>query len=494
METAALILPHQLFSRHPSIGEAETVYLVEEDRYFTEFRFHKKKLLFHRATMQYFRDLLRERGYRVEYLENRQGATLDDLFSRLKEEGIGMIRCAEITDRPLEKRLFRRCEKEGVTLIEDASPAFLTPREEISRFLPEEWRYSMARFYRFQRTRMGILIDGEGRPVGGRWSYDALNRSPLPPDITIPPPPPIPENRYLGEARGYVEERYANNPGTMDGFFYPVTHEDAEAWFEHFLSQRLASFGTFEDAMRQDEAFLFHSALSPLLNSGLLLPESVVIQTLRYAENYEIPINSLEGFIRQIIGWREYIRAVYLLSGEEIRAGNYWDFWHRMPDAFYTAKTGVLPVDTVIRRVREHAYAPHIERLMVLGNFMLLSRIDPDEVYGWFMEHFIDAYDWVMVPNVYGMSQFADGGQISTKPYISGSHYLRRMSDFPAGEWCDIWDGLFWLFVENYHQKIAQNPRLGVMVAAIDRMDDPTREGHFSTAQAYLQELHGSMG
>jgi deoxyribodipyrimidine photolyase-related protein len=492
--TAVVVFPHHLFTNHPSLSDDAPVYIVEEDRYFTDFAFHKKKLVFHRASMQYYRDFLKEAGYRVEYIENRDGSTLDVLFSRLRAGETTEVRCAEITDTRLEGLLRSRAERDRMRFVQDASPAFLTPKEEIAEFQTEDRRYWMARFYRRQRKRLNILIDAEGKPVGGKWSFDAQNRKPLPRNWEIPPLPDIPENAYVREAKEYVAKRYPANPGTTDGFLYPVTHDDAAFWFEQFLNRRVEHFGTYEDAIRRDEPFLFHSVLSPLLNCGLLVPGAVVAQTLEYAGSHDVSVNSLEGFLRQIIGWREFIRAVYLLSGEEQRQSNSFNLWHRMPGAFYTATTGIEPVDTVIRRVLQHGYTHHIERLMVLGNFMLLCRIDPDDVYRWFMEHFIDAYDWVMVPNVYGMSQYADGGLISTKPYISGSHYIRRMSDFPHGDWVGIWDGLFWLFVETYHEKTAKNPRLGVIVAALSRMPDEVRSGHFSRGLAYLQDLHGTEG
>jgi len=275
----------------------------------------------------------------------------------------------------------------------------------------------------------------------------------------------------------------------MDGFFYPITHADAERWLEDFLSHRLAMFGAYEDAMRENGPFLFHSLLSPLLNTGLLVPAAVVDATLAFAEDHEVPLNSLEGFIRQIIGWREFMRAVYLLRGEEERTRNFWGHQRPMPGACYAGTTGMDPFDRVVRRVREHAYAHHIERLMVIGNFMNLVGIHPDAIYRWFMELFIDAYDWVMVPNVYGMSLYADGGLITTKPSISGSHSLMKMGDFSAGEWCDVWDALFWRFIDVHRSVFAANPRMRVLLANLDRMDSDTLEQHRAVAGAFLADL-----
>lgn len=210
---------------------------------------------------------------------------------------------------------------------------------------------------------------------------------------------------------------------------------------------------------------------------------------LDYADR--VPLNSLEGFIRQVIGWREYMRGVYRLTGRQQRCRNFWGHTHPMPRALYQGTTGIDPVDTVIRRVLRHAYCHHIERLMVLGNFMLLCEIHPDAVYRWFMELFIDAYDWVMVPNVYGMSQFADGGLSTTKPYISGSNYILKMSNFRKGAWCAVWDALYWRFIDLHRDFFAMNPRMSVMVKQCDRLG-PRLAEHHRTANAFLEQFHHS--
>lgn len=234
---------------------------------------------------------------------------------------------------------------------------------------------------------------------------------------------------------------------------------------------------------------MHHSVLTPMLNVGLLTPQFVIDEALAFASQHEIPINSLEGFIRQIIGWREFIRAVYQLKGSEERTKNYWGFTRKIPPSFWNGTTGITPIDVTIRKVLDTGYCHHIERLMVLGNFMLLCEFDPDDVYRWFMELFIDAYDWVMVPNVYGMSQFADGGLMSTKPYISGSNYLMKMSDYPKGDWQVTWDGLFWRFMQTHRDFFLQNPRLGMLVRSFDAMPDAKRQGHLKHAEQFLGGL-----
>ena len=256
-----------------------------------------------------------------------------------------------------------------------------------------------------------------------------------------------------------------------------------------FLHHRFEEFGPYEDAIVQHQSILHHSLLSPLINTGLLQPQQVIDALLQYAHTHAIPINSTEGIIRQLIGWREFIRGVYETKGYEERTRNFWNFSRPMPATFYTATTGIEPVDDAIRTVLKTGYCHHIERLMVLGNFMLLCEIDPDEVYRWFMELFIDAYDWVMVPNVYGMSQFADGGLMSTKPYISSSNYILKMSNYSQSDWQATWDGLFWRFMNKQRTFFLKNPRLSMLIHTFDKMNSTQQQKHLENAETYLDQL-----
>jgi deoxyribodipyrimidine photolyase-related protein len=225
-----------------------------------------------------------------------------------------------------------------------------------------------------------------------------------------------------------------------------------------------------------------------MLNVGLLTPLIIIKTTMDYASENHIPLNSLEGFIRQIIGWREFIRGVYLYQGSKERTTNFWSFKKKIPASFYTGTTGINPIDSTIKKILETGYCHHIERLMILGNFMLLNEFDPDEVYQWFMELFIDAYDWVMVPNIYGMSQFADGGLMATKPYISGSSYVLKMSNYKKGDWCAIWDALFWNFMNKQRSFFLSNPRLGMLIHTFDKMSEEKKSLHITTADKWLEK------
>ena len=441
MKEAAIIFPTQLFSDHPCLGNARHVFLVEEPRYFTDFQFHKKKLILHRASMKAYQEMLEKRGHAVTYIDYAK-----DWRSRTNGSRVCAVRPY---DRTLEGRL-----PEGIVL--EDSPGFLGGEITRSR------RYMMGHFYRRQRRRLGILMDGDD-PVGGKWSFDDENRKPLKKGHKVPPLKGS-TDRHIKDAVGWVEEHFPDNPGKSEGFFYPVTHAGARRWLRQFVDERLESFGDYEDAIAADEDFLYHSVLSPLLNIGLLTPPEVVDAVM----GADVAINSKEGFIRQVIGWREFILQIYLLEGERQRGSNFFGHRKKLPDTFYSATTGILPVDNVIGKVLKNAYAHHIERLMVLSNHMLLSGYAPHEIYRWFMEMFIDAYDWVMVPNVYGMAQFADGGLMSTKPYISSSNYILKMSDFRKGGWCETWDEQFWSFLKRHRKKLATNPRMALLLRKLD--------------------------
>ncbi|MGQ9687765.1 MAG: cryptochrome/photolyase family protein [Desulfobaccales bacterium] len=489
MSRAVLVLPHQLFEPHPALSRDKVVYLLEAPRYFSEpevpLRFHRQKLALHRAGLKAFYDRLSRRGYEVQYLEYAPHMEMAGLWERLRRDGIEVLELADPVDHLMTNRLAAGAEAGGLKLIIHESPAFLCSRAEIQAFFKDTTHFRQTSFYIQQRKKRGLLLEGN-KPWGGRWTFDTENRRRLPKNLAVPPPPTVTENDFHREARAYVNARFTDHPGRLEACLFPVTHEEARTWLQEFLEHRLARFGDYEDAISARHPVIFHSLLSPLLNTGLLTPHQVLVETLAWARERPVPLNCLEGFVRQIIGWREYVRAVYLLAGERQRQANFFGHRRSLPPGFYDAATGVLPLDTVIRRVLDTGYAHHIERLMVLGNFLLLCEVDPREVYRWFMELFIDSYDWVMVPNVFGMSQFADGGLMMTKPYFSSSNYLRKMSDFPEGEWCARWDALYWRFVDKNRDYLATNPRLVPMLRYLERLAPERRRQLLKTAKDYL--------
>ncbi len=367
---------------------------------------------------------------------------------------------------------------------------FLTSIRSAADFFSTRKNYFQTDFYIWQRKQKNILLDKAGKPLGGKWTFDADNRQRFPKNEKAPVLELSATNKYIEEARQYVQNNFADNYGTAySPCLFVVTFTDAEQWLDDFLQYRFENFGVYEDAIVSAESVLHHSVLTPMLNIGLLQPQQIIDKAILAAAKYSIPLNSLEGFIRQIIGWREFIRIVYEREGSKQRTTNYWKFKRKIPACFWTGETGIDPIDITIKKLLQTGYCHHIERLMVLGNFMLLCEFDPDEVYRWFMELFIDAYDWVMVPNVYGMTQFADGGLMTTKPYISGSNYLMKMSDYAKGDWQAVWDGLFWRFMQVHRSFFLQNPRLGMLINTFDKMSSEKQALHLANAEAFLQKL-----
>lgn len=493
-----LILPHQLFADHPSLAEGRPVYLLEDPLFYGTDehqplpRLHPYKPVLHRASLLAYQKRLEDEGHQVTLLNlPAKDATTTTQLEKLPLAKLEKIHHAEVADYLVARRLKRFAKQHDVELVESPSPNFLTPDEFLEKQFPEGKKPFMARFYKNQRARMEILMDGD-EPVGGQYSFDEDNRKKLPKNHPVPDEPCAPTNHFLEEAISWAEGRFGTSEIDLSRFPYPVTHKDAEAWLETFLSERSEEFGPYEDALSSEHRVLFHSLLTPMLNVGLLSPQAVVDEALAFAKKKDIPLNSLEGFVRQIIGWREFMKAMYDRHGVTMRTKNFWRFTRKMPEAFYEGTTGIPPVDDAIRRARETGYCHHIERLMVLGNFMMLCRIDPEEVYRWFMELFVDAYDWVMVPNVYGMSQFADGGLFTTKPYLSGSNYICKMSNYPKSkDWAPIWDGLYWTFIEDHLEVFAKNHRLSMMARTCEKMSAEKKAEHRKNAETFWNGMTG---
>ena len=489
MKIATIIFPHQLFEENRAIVDNAGIFLVEEFLFFKQYNFHRQKLKFHRATMKFYEEFLIQKGFNVNYIDSsNELSNVQNLIPNLLELGITEVHFCDLVDNWLEKRIKKYAKQ--IKLIEHETPMFLNSKEELNAYFKAKKHYFQSDFYTQQRKKRQILLDQNFKPVGGKWTFDVENRLKYP-KAKVPPKVEFPnENLFFKEAENYVKANFNKNYGELKSdFIYPTTYEESRIWLKQFLEDRFVEFGEYEDSLVSNERILHHSLLTPMMNVGLITPQEIIETTLEFAEDHRIPLNSLEGFIRQIIGWREFIRGVYEVAGTKERTMNFWNFKRKIPETFWTGTTGIEPLDIVIKKVLKTGYCHHIERLMVIGNFMLLCEFDPDEVYQWFMELFIDSYDWVMVTNVYGMSQFADGGLMATKPYISGSNYLMKMSDFPKGEWQKIWDGLFWRFMDTHRDFFLTNPRLGMLVRMFDKMPNEKRFLHIETAEVYLASL-----
>ncbi len=490
-KTICIILPNQLFEDTAQLKKADQVYLIEETLLFNQFNFHRQKLVFHRASMKKYAGYLSKKGIEVNYIQAIDARSDIRVLIEQELERTDRLIMYHPEDDWLEKRISKQCRKQNIAFEFLDNPLFINTRKDFTSFFkPEKKKFFQTSFYKSERVRLNILMNQE-KPEGGKWTFDAENRKKYP-TKNNPPFVEFAETcKYYKEAIDYVNTHFSDNLGKINtSTLYPICFDSSDAWLDAFLHQRFSYFGDYEDAIVREHLVLHHSVLTPMLNVGLIAPQKIIKKALNYAHKHKVHINNTEGFIRQLIGWREFIRGIYTVKSVPMRTTNYWGFKRKIPKSFYDATTGIDPIDHTIQKVLNTGYCHHIERLMVLGNFMLLCEFDPDEVYRWFSEVFIDAYDWVMVPNVYGMSQFADGGLFATKPYISGSNYLLKMSNYKKGPWSEIWDALFWRFMHINRDFFLKNPRLSMLVRSFDKMSLNKQESHLKLAEDYLKRLN----
>lgn len=500
-----LILGDQLhrdwFSPSPlQLAPGSRALMIEDLGVATAYRYHQLRLLHTFVAMRSCRDALMARDITVRYWElpaSRGVSFWQRLASELElcerpEGEPTRLQVAEIADRGFAQALRRFCLERGVELTVLPSPAFLESAAESRAWFERQRRPFMKTFYQRQRRRLGLLLEPDGTPAGGQWSFDADNRRRLPKSYREPALPAVPTSPHDGPVRQQILLHCGDHPGELGPLWIPYDHAGAEAWLQTFLRERFDGFGPYEDAISRQQATLNHSLLAPLINIGLLTPAAVLQATLAEAERRSdtgqpLPIASLEGFLRQLIGWREFVRGIDLVHGERQVAANHWNHQRRLASCWNDASTGLPPLDAAIERLNRLGYNHHIERLMVISNLMLLCEIQPLEVHRWFMERYLDSYEWVMGPNVFGMGLMSDGGIFATKPYICGSNYILKMSDHRRGPWCDIWDGLYWRFIARHRPVFAANPRLAMMTRLLDRIDEARRQRLFSAAEAFLE-------
>lgn len=493
---SALIFPNQLFSQHPALVESSMlVYLLEDELFFGDrsypFKPHQQKLQLHFASLDYYQDCLQDQGYQVARVAyDTTKPAIHRAFATMQEHQISELNLLDPVDFLLQQRLEQASLQFSIKLVWHKNPGFINTRRLNQQYRSGKKRWFMADFYQWQRKRLNILME-DNKPAGGSWSFDQDNRKKVPkakladvPDLEL-----AVQTEYHQAAIQRVQREFSSYPGNGRKIIYPVTHAQAQAWLTNFFTQRFADFGAYEDAIVAEQHWLYHGVLTPMLNIGLLTPQQVVTQALEYAPQHSVPLNSLEGFVRQIIGWREFMRATYDDLGVRMRTSNHWQHIRIIPASFYQGSTGIDPIDDVIKKVLKTGYCHHIERLMIIGSFFFLCEFAPDEIYRWFMDLFIDSYDWVMVPNVYAMSQHADGGLITTKPYFCGSNYIIKMSHYKKGEWSEVWDALYWRWVLKHSPALVQNPRWAMMCRQADKMPKEKKQRYLNTANHYLLGL-----
>jgi len=488
-----VILGNQLFD--PSLLRANGcnhVFMAEDQGLCTYQKHHKKKIYLFLCAMREYRDELERSGFKVSYfsLEDRtDDLNYVDFLIRFSEENrIDHLNFFDIEDKNFEEALLRGCRSKELAIEFFDSPMFMFSRDEFIAAQGEKKTFRLANFYKTGRKKFEILVNQHNEPIGNKWSFDEENRKKIPENISIPQPSPPPLSKYHDKVVDLINGRFADHIGNLDNIWFPVERRGVEEQLKFFLLNKLSNFGVYEDAMRVGENFLFHSCISPFLNIGLITPDIIIEKVFGLFKKGGVPINSAEGFIRQVLGWREFIRGIYQMKGEDQHKSNFWKHKRGLTDSWYDGSTGIVPLDDCINSAINDGYSHHIPRLMVIANLMNLSEVDPVAIYKWFMEMYIDASDWVMVPNVFGMATFADGGLMSTKPYTCSSNYILKMSNYKRGDWCDVVDGLYWRFIMKHKAFYQKNPRLSFQVKMLEKMKPDRKDIIFQSADRFIEK------
>lgn len=497
-----LVLGDQLSEGLSALREgdrtADTVVMAEVVEEATYVKHHPKKIALIFSAMRKFAAALEADGWTVAYAQlddtDNAGSIVGELLRRAEQTGAQEVVCTE----PGEWRLINKLTHAPIktTILQD--DRFLASHGEFETWAEGRKALRMEYFYRDMRRKTGLLMEGD-KPVGGQWNFDHDNRKPAPGSVDPKGPLKFEPDNITGDVLGLVESQFGGHFGELRPFWFATTREQALEALDHFIVHSLPTFGDYQDAMLRGEDFLFHAILSPYINIGLLGPLEVCQAAEKAYEKGDAPINAVEGFIRQIIGWREYVRGIYFLEGPEYAKRNALKQSRELPAMYWGGETKMACMEASIGQTSREAYAHHIQRLMVTGNFALLAGIDPSQVSDWYLEVYADAFEWVEAPNVVGMSQFADGGVIASKPYVSSGAYINRMSDYckgcaykvsqKTGEGACPFNTLYWHFLDRHRDRFSNNARMGNMYRTWDRMDEEKRATVLADADAVLAKL-----
>nr|WP_255702792.1 cryptochrome/photolyase family protein [Roseivivax sp. GX 12232] len=459
---------------------------------------HPKKIALIFAAMRKFAARLRDAGWELRYTAlddtENSGSIPGELLRRAEELGASEV----IATQPGEFRLIAALDEMGLKVTQLTDDRFLTDLDWFEDWARGRKSLRMEYFYREMRKSTGYLME-EGKPAGGQWNFDHDNRKPAPGEIAASGPMRFTPDETVEEVLDLVERRFGNSFGETRPFWFATDQGEARRALTHFVKTALPRFGDYQDAMMGEERFLYHGVISGYMNIGLLDPREVCDAVEAAWRAGDVPINAAEGFIRQVIGWREYMRAIYFREGPEYPRRNWLNHQRGLPPLYWGAETRMRCLAKAVEQTREEAYAHHIQRLMVTGNFALLAGIDPAEVEEWYMRVYFDAFEWVTAPNTVGMSQFADGGVIASKPYVSSGSYIDRMSDYcgdcaysvktKTGEGACPFNLLYWHFMDRHRERFAKNPRMAQMYATWDRMGAEKQETIRNEAEDFLRRL-----
>ncbi|MGB7655246.1 MAG: cryptochrome/photolyase family protein [Novosphingobium sp.] len=495
-------LSHGLASLAGSDRNDSVVLMMEVRGEATHIKHHKAKIALIFSAMRHFAAELAASGWTVDYVAlddpDNSGSFAGELARAVKRHQPRAIRVTEPSEWRVRQDVAQLAAALSlpVEVLEDMR--FLCSHGEFADWAEGRREWRMEFFYREMRRKTGLLMEGN-QPEGGRWNFDTENRSGPPAGLRGPALPRFAHDEITTAVLALVEGKFADHFGALGAFNWPVSASEAETAAEAFLNERLPTFGQWQDAMVTGEDFMFHAVLSPAINLGLLDPLDLCRRAEAEYRKGNAPLAAVEGFIRQIIGWREYIRGVYWQTMPGLAAANALGATRPLPDFYWTGETEMACLADCVRITRENAYAHHIQRLMVLGNFALLAGIDPAEVADWFLVVYADAFDWVELPNVAGMALFADGGRLASKPYAASGAYINRMSNYCSGCRYDVkqktgpqacpFNALYWHFLDRNVDKFGTSRRLANPYATWRRMDGDKRGEYLASADAFLETL-----
>jgi len=456
---------------------------------------HPKKIAFTFMAMRQFAQSLRNDGWDVRYSKLDDPDNTQSIAGELIRHASAQVTAGIIVTEPGEWRLIDALADLPIPVHTLSDDRFIATHSDFDDWADGRKQLRMEYFYRDMRRKTGLLMDGD-KPEGGKWNYDHDNRKPAPNDIKYDGPLRFSPDQ---EVLDLVATQYGDNFGDLTPFWFATTAQDAQKSLDHWIGYALPKFGDYQDAMLTDQPFMYHAIIGLYLNAGLLDPLAVCQQVEAAYRSGHAPLNAVEGFIRQIIGWREYMRGIYFREGRDYIGRNNLQHDRKLPPVFWGAQTKMHCMAQTVAQTAREAYAHHIQRLMVTGNFALLAGIDPKHVHEWYLAVYADAYEWVEAPNVIGMSQFADGGIIASKPYISSGNYIHKMSNYckscaygvqdKTGPDACPFNLLYWQFLDRHRDKFKGNPRMGNMYRVWDRMDEAKRALVLAEAHAWLGKL-----
>lgn len=501
-----LLLGDQLSLDIPSLQDADkardVILMAEVAEEASYVPHHKKKIAFLFSVMRHFAQRLWDDGWKVRYVQlddqTNAGSLPDQLSHELSQHGRSHVVMTEPGEYRLKESLLEWAKAHHIALDMREDTRFVCSHVEFQTWAQGRKQLRMEYFYREMRRKTGLLMNGDA-PEGGKWNYDAENRKAARGDLFMPHPRQTERDAITDDVLQLVGTRFDKNFGALEPFWLAVTRDEALLALEHFAQTALPQFGDYQDAMLTSEPFLYHSVLAQYLNAGLLGPLEICRRVERAYYDGDAPLNAVEGYIRQIIGWREYVRGIYWLKMPGYTESNHFGALRPLPDFYWTGQTDMACMAAAISQTRDHAYAHHIQRLMVTGNFAILAGIDPKEVHEWYLAVYADAYEWVEAPNVIGMSQFADGGLLASKPYAASGNYINKMSDNCQTCRYDVkqktgpdacpFNPLYWDFLMRNEDRLRGNPRLGHAYRTWDRMSEEKQNAYRNSAAIVLDGL-----